>query len=106
MYVPKRKNKALCLFEEPNKWSTVATFSNNRQAFIFEKYLERFLGKTDSDMDKIKGYCKDCKYFMNNFEVEENDITDYEDVLCTYHMADGFTSYDYCSRFKQKGEEE
>lgn len=54
----------------------------------------------------IKGYCKDCKFFMNNFEIEENDITDYEDIVCTYHMADGFTSYDYCSMFEQKREEE
>lgn len=46
MYVPKRKNKALCLFEKPNEWYVVATFANNRQAFIFEKYLERFLGET------------------------------------------------------------
>ena len=46
MHVPKRKNKALCLFEEPNIWYHVATFSNNRQAYIFEKYLERFLGET------------------------------------------------------------
>ena len=44
MYVPKRKNKSLCVFEEPNEWIAVASFSNNRQAFIFEKYLERFLG--------------------------------------------------------------
>lgn len=43
MHVPKRRNKALCLFEEPNEWYTVAIFSNNRQAFIFEKYLERFI---------------------------------------------------------------
>lgn len=49
MYVPKRKNKALCLFEEPNKWYTVATFSNNRQAFIFEKYLARFLGGREEE---------------------------------------------------------
>lgn len=47
MHVPKRKNKALCIFEEPNEWHTVAVFSNNRQAFIFEKYLERFLGETE-----------------------------------------------------------
>ena len=47
MHVPKRKNKALCIFEEPTEWVTVATFSNNRQAFIFEKYLERFLGETE-----------------------------------------------------------
>ncbi len=48
MYVPKRKNKALCIFEEPSKWwYVVATFPNNRQAYIFEKYLERFLGKTE-----------------------------------------------------------
>lgn len=47
MHVPKRKNKALCIFEEPNEWVVVATFSNNRQAFIFEKYLGRFLGETD-----------------------------------------------------------
>ena len=47
MYVPKRKNKALCIFEEPNEWYVVATFANNRQAFIFEKYLERFLGETE-----------------------------------------------------------
>ena len=45
MYVPKRKNKALCIFEEPNEWVVVTTFPNNRQSFIFEKYLERFLGK-------------------------------------------------------------
>ena len=47
MHVPKRKNKALCIFEEPNEWYVVATFSNNRQAFIFEKYLERCLGETE-----------------------------------------------------------
>lgn len=47
MHVPKRRNKALCLFEEPNEWYTVAIFSNNRQAFIFEKYLEMFLGGQD-----------------------------------------------------------
>ena len=47
MHVPKRKNKALCLFKEPNEWYVVATFANNRQAFIFEKYLERFLGETE-----------------------------------------------------------
>ncbi|MBR0456506.1 MAG: hypothetical protein IJJ01_07525 [Firmicutes bacterium] len=47
MHVPKRKNKALCVFEEPNEWIVVATFPNNRQAFIFEKYLERFLGETE-----------------------------------------------------------
>ena len=47
MHVPKRKNKALCIFEEPNEWYAVATFSNNRQAFIFEQYLKRFLGKTE-----------------------------------------------------------
>ena len=47
MHVPKRKNKALCLFEKPNEWYVVATFANNRQAFIFEKYLERFLGETE-----------------------------------------------------------
>ena len=52
----------------------------------------------------IKGYCKDCEYFMNNYVVEELDATDYEDVVCIYHMADGFTSYDYCSRFVEKGE--
>lgn len=51
---------------------------------------------------QIKGYCKDCKYFMNNFVVEENDITDYEDIVCTYHMSDGFGSWDYCSKFKEK----
>lgn len=45
MHVPKRKNKALCVFEPPNEWYVVATFANNRQAFIFEKYLERFLGE-------------------------------------------------------------
>ena len=50
----------------------------------------------------IKGYCKDCKFFMNNFVKEELDATDYEDVVCTYHMADGFTSYDYCSMFVEK----
>ena len=54
----------------------------------------------------IKGYCKDCKFFMNNFVKEELDATDYEDVVCTYHMADGFTSYGYCSMFEQKGEEQ
>lgn len=47
MYVRKNKNKSICLFEEPNIWYSVATFSNNRQAFIFEKYLERFLGGTE-----------------------------------------------------------
>lgn len=47
MHVPNRKNKALCIFEEPNEWIAVATFPNNRQAFIFEKYLERFLGETE-----------------------------------------------------------
>lgn len=47
MHVPKRKNKALCLFNEPNEWYVVATFANNRQAFIFEKYLERFLGEKE-----------------------------------------------------------
>lgn len=52
--------------------------------------------------EQIKGYCKDCKYFINNFVIEELDNTDYEDVVCTYHMADGFTSKDYCSMFVEK----
>lgn len=47
MYVPKRKNKALCIFKEPNEWTVVATFPNNRQAYMFEKYLEMFLGETE-----------------------------------------------------------
>ena len=47
MQVPNRKNKSLCVFEEPNEWIAVTTFANNRQAFIFEKYLERFLGETE-----------------------------------------------------------
>ena len=52
----------------------------------------------------IKGYCKECKFFMNTFVKEELDATDYEDVVCTYHMADGFTSNDYCSMFENKND--
>jgi len=45
MHVPNRKNKALCIFEEPNEWATVATFTNEEQVAIFEKYLERFFNR-------------------------------------------------------------
>lgn len=66
--------------------------------------IDEILGEKDESI--IKGYCKDCKFFMNNFVKEELDATDYEDIVCTYHMADGFTSYDYCSMFVEKGEKE
>lgn len=44
--------KAVLVIDMPDdvsldEWYAVATFANNRQAFIFEKYLERFLGETE-----------------------------------------------------------
>lgn len=52
--------------------------------------------------DKIKGFCKDCYYNISNYEIEEGDITDYYDVVCTYWMSDGVRLDDYCSNFKEK----
>lgn len=39
--------------------------------------------------------CKECKY---NFGLLSGDGWNSEDIVCTYHMSDGFTDDDYCSR--------
>ena len=50
--------------------------------------------------------CGECKYNVANMHIDENDITDYSgiDIVCTYHMSDGFDADDYCSKGKRKDE--
>ena len=44
--------------------------------------------------------CGECKYNVANMHIDENDITDYSgtDIVCSYHMSDGFDADDYCSK--------
>ena len=74
-------------------------------AIGYNRCIDEILESNRRNRMEIKGFCKDCKYFMNNYVPDELDNTDYEDVVCTYHMSDGFTSNDYCSMFEQKEEE-
>lgn len=42
--------------------------------------------------------CRDCKYNVANQEPDPCDATDYTDIVCTYHMSDGFDPEDFCSK--------
>ena len=43
--------------------------------------------------------CKDCKYNVANWQHDEDDGTDYTDIVCDYWMSDGLEpDKDYCSK--------
>lgn len=42
--------------------------------------------------------CRDCKYNVANQDPDPYDTTDYTDIVCTYHMSDGFDPEDFCSK--------
>ena len=43
--------------------------------------------------------CKECKFNVANMKKDPLDITDYSgaDIVCSYHMSDGFHETDFCS---------
>lgn len=49
--------------------------------------------------------CRDCKHNVANMVIDELDETDYSgvDIVCSYHMSDGFHENDYCSRGERCG---
>lgn len=43
--------------------------------------------------------CKDCKYNVANWQHDEDDGTDYTDIVCDYWMSDGLEpDKDFCSK--------
>ena len=52
-------------------------------------------------MDSIV-HCKDCKHKVVTIDGEYNP----KDIVCDYHMSDGFSERDFCSYGERKGEGE
>ena len=65
--------------------------SDNPGASLTE-LLNRIGYATVADVAEVVR-CKDCKYKVLTEEGEYNS----EDIVCSYHMSDGFTETDYCS---------
>ena len=55
--------------------------------------------ETDEDTPvRLVVKCRDCIHNVANWEHEENDATDYSDIVCDYFMTDGMDPEDFCSK--------
>lgn len=52
-----------------------------------------------ADVVEIPCRCGECRFNVANMEKDGLDITDYSgtDIVCSYHMSDGFEPTDFCS---------
>ena len=81
---------------------------------ISQKHNERLVEEVEAVFDEIpaisKGEvgdiprisCATCLYNEANFTPDENDITDYTDITCSYFMTDGMDKDDFCSRWRRR----
>lgn len=58
------------------------------------------LGTSAPEIDLVR--CKDCKYKTRTSDGEYNP----EDIVCGYHMSDGFDENDYCSYGEREAKNE
>ena len=63
---------------------------------VFCRILAHYRGK------ECVVFCKDCRYNVANQTHDENDLTDYSDITCSYFMTDGMSGEDFCSKGVKK----
>lgn len=81
---------------------------------ISQKHNEKLVEEVEAVFDEIpaisKGEagdiprisCATCLYNDANFTPDENDITYYTDITCSYFMTDGMDKDDFCSRWRRR----
>lgn len=66
-----------------------------------EEAIARIAALAEIDVAEVMR-CRKCNHNVANWNHDENDITDYTDIVCDYFMTDGMAPNDYCSYGERK----